>query len=192
MKKIKLSKKTRFYTVLGLGIITILLIIIGVIYALKNNKSGSVISTGDLPVKFTASANQVDSITLPIPDVEVSLTTLPKTTGTLTTIDFATLKKLFQTSKKSILTLEKTDCSYCEDFEPKFINSLEYYNVTAYKINISDLTNDELSELYNYIDFNGTPTTYIIENGASTHSYTGDADQDTLSSFIDYFYIRNN
>ena len=62
----------------------------------------------------------------------------------------------------------------------------------AYKINISDLTNDELSELYNYIDFNGTPTTYIISNGKAIHTYTGTADQDTLSSFIDYFYIRNN
>ena len=192
MKKIKLSKNTRFYTIIGLGAIALVLVIVGVTYALKNNNNDYVISSGDLPVTFTGSASNVDGITLPDPNVTVSTDTLPKTTGTLTTINFSTFKKLFQTSKKSILALEKTDCSYCEDYEPKFIAALEDLEVTAYKINLSDLTNDELSELYNYLDFNGTPTTYIIENGKAIHSYSGTADQDTLSSFIDYFYIRNN
>ena len=192
MLKIKLNKNVRFYIIITLTAITVILTTFGIFYALKNNHKGYVISSGDLPVKFTADASQVDSITLPTPITKVDTDTLPKTTGTLTSIDFKTFKLLFQTSKKSILTLEKDNCSYCEDFEPKFINALEYFKVTAYKINISSLTEDELSEIYNYIDFTGTPTTYIISNGKANHSYTGTADQDTLSSFIDYFYVRNN
>ena len=192
MLKIKLNKNTRLYIIIALLSVTVILTVFGTVYALKNNHKGYVISSGDLPVKFTADASQVDSITLPTPTVTVNLDTLPKTNGTLTDIDFKTFKLLFQTSKRSILTLEKDGCSYCQDFEPKFINALDYFKATAYKINISNLSEDELSEIYNYIDFTGTPTTYIISNGKAIHTYTGTADQDTLSSFIDYFYIRNN
>lgn len=192
MIKLKLNKNTRFYIIIALTILVAILTIYGVCYALKNNHKGYVISSGDLPVKFTADASQVDNITLPTPNISITKETLPKTTSTLTEINYDAFKSLFQTSKKSILTLEKDGCSYCEDFEPKFINALDYFNITAYKLNLSDLSSDELSDIYNYIDYTGTPTTYIISKGNAIHSYTGTADQDTLSSFIDYFYIRNN
>jgi thioredoxin-related protein len=193
MKRIKkLNNKTKFYIVVTLILLCLTLTIFGTIYALKHNHEGYVISTGDLPVKYTASSNQVDNITLPTPNITVTTDKLPNQTGTLTEVDLATFKKLFQSSTKSIVTLEKDGCSYCEDFEPKFVDALEYFSIKAYKINISKLSNDELSELYNYVDFTGTPTTYIVNNGNAVHSYTGTADVDTLAAFIEYFYVRSN
>lgn|SRR5574344_504757 len=193
MKKKNLkSNNVKVMIVLFLGILGVGLIIFGIIYACKHLNEGNVISSGDLNIKYTGNASAIDAITLPVPNVSVNLTTLPKTTGTLTEINFATFKTLFQTNKKSLLVLEKTGCEYCEDFEPKFISALESNSATAYKINISNFTSTELSNLYDYVDFNGTPTTYVINNGSATHSYSGDADTDTISAFIDYFYTRSN
>jgi thiol-disulfide isomerase/thioredoxin len=187
MKKINVK-----YIVITLFVIMVALIGYGVYYTVKHYNDGNIVKTGNLDVQFTADASQVDGLDLPNPNIKITLDTLPATTGTLTEIDFKTMTKLFATSQASILALEKTGCSYCEDFEPKFISALEDANVTAYKINISNFTSDELSKLYNYLDFNGTPTTYVIKNGVAVHSYTGTADKETLGAFIDYFYIRNN
>src|SRR5574344_1747309 len=193
MKNKKINKNNlKFIIVMILIVIALGLIVYGVIYASKHIKEGNVLSSGELNIKYSGNASAIDAITLPIPSLEVNLTTLPKTTGTLTEINFATFKTLFQTNKKSILILEKTGCEYCEDFEPKFISALESNNATAYKINISNFSSSELSNLYDYVDFNGTPTTYIINNGKAIHSYSGDADSDTISAFIEYFYTRTN
>jgi thiol-disulfide isomerase/thioredoxin len=191
MKKLN-KKNIQSIIIIGLFVVMAGLITFGVIYTVRHYHDGEVLNSGDLPVKFTGDAASVDSIELPNPNLKITLDTLPDTDGTLTEINFKTMTKLFQTSKTSILVLEKTGCTYCEDFEPNFISALENYKLTAYKINISNFTTDELSELYNYLDFNGTPTTYIIRNGVAVHSYAGDADTDTISAFIDYFYIRCN
>ena len=162
-----------------------------IFYTIKHKDDGEVLSSGKIQVQFNANG-ALDILTLPNPLENVTSKTLPETKGTLTEIDFKTLKKLFQTTKKSILALEKDDCEFCADFEPKFIEALEENNATAYKINISKISNDDLINIYNYIDFNGTPTTYIIENGKATHSFSGTSDKETLSAFIEYFYIRSN
>ena len=54
------------------------------------------------------------------------------------------------------------------------------------------MNKSELNEMFNYIDFAGTPTTYVIEKGNAKHSLSGLVDSESLKAFIDYFYIRSN
>lgn len=173
------------------AIISVCLLGYGIFYTIKHKDDGEILTEGKIKINYSANG-ALDVVTQPTPNENITLKTLPETTGNLTEINLNTLKKLFQTTKKSILTLEKNGCSYCTEFEPKFIEALEENNATAYKINISNLSNDELTKLRNYVDYTGTPTTYIIENGKVSHSFTGTTDKDTISSFIEYFYVRTN
>lgn len=172
------------------GVLCIGLFIYASYFAIKHKNDGEVLSTNKVNVSFNASG-QLDVVTMPNPNQNITLKTLPETTDTLTTINYNTFKKLFMTTKKSILTIEKNNCNYCADYEPKFIEALNENNVKAYKLNISDLSNSELFKIYDFVNFTGTPTTFIIENGKVTHSFSGTTDKETLSAFIEYFYVRN-
>ena len=186
-----MKKNKQFILLIICFIIAISLLIYGIYFAIKHKNDGEVLGSGKINVNYSA-GDQLDVLTQPSPKENIVLKTLPDTNGTLTEINFNTLKKLFQTTKKSILTVEKDDCSYCESFEPKFIEALDDNGVTAYKINISKLNTNELTNLYNYVNFEGTPTTYIIENGKVSHSFKGNTDKETISAFVEYFYVRSN
>jgi hypothetical protein len=71
-------------------------------------------------------------------------------------------------------------------------NVLEKLGISAYEINLTKLSDDETKELFKYIDYEVTPATYIIANSKVNHILEGSVDEDTLLSFIDYFYYRNN
>ena len=187
-----MKDKKQLIAISIIGIVGIVLIIYGVYYAFKHKDDGDTIGKGSINVQFTNDPSAIDAITQPTPDVKVTLTTSPETTGYLTEINLSTLKKLFETSNKSLLILVKDDCEYCKDFEPKYLEALKENSAYSYKINVSKLSGKDMSELYKYIDFTGTPTTYVIENGKATHTYTGRTDKDTISAFIEYFYVRNN
>lgn len=187
-----MKDKKQMIAIYILGIIGIILICFGAYYAIKHRNDGDTIGQGKIDIKFTNDPTSIDAVKQPNPNVKVTLTTSPDTKGYLTEINLSTFKKLFETSNKSLLVLEKDDCEYCKDFEPKYIEALKENSAYSYKINISKLSAKEVSELYQYIDFTGTPTTYVIENGYATHTYTGTTDKETISAFIEYFYVRNN
>ena len=190
MKKIK--DNVRLYTILVLLLIVIFLIVYGVLYASKNYNREDIMTLDNFSARYTISKDQLDTISMPSPNLDLIYNELPKTTSTIEEIDLKTIKKIFQTNKKSILVLVKNDCSFCEEYLPKFEEALKSYNISSYKINISNISSDDFKELYNYIEFDGTPTTYVIDKGKATHSLSGTVDIDTLKAFIDYFYIRNN
>lgn len=173
------------------AIISIGLLCYGIYFTIKHKDDGEILKQEKIKINYGANG-LLDVVTQPNPNENIILKTLPETNGTLTEIDFGSLKKLFQTTKKSILIVEKDGCSYCEEFEPIFISALEDNNVTAYKINMSKLNDTDIKKISNYIEFTGTPTTFTIENGKVTHSFSGTTDKDTISSFIEYFYVRNN
>ena len=166
-------------------------LIYAIFYAIKHKDDGEVLSTNKVKINLTSNG-QLDVVTMPTPNENITLKSLPETPSTLNEIDFNTMIKLFKTTKKSILSLVKDNCSYCQDYEPKMIDALNDNNVKAYKLNISKLSSSELTKLFNYVDFTGTPTTYIIEDGKVSHSFSGTSDKENLSAFVEYFYVRSN
>lgn len=182
----------KLLSIIILGIVLVGFIIYGVYYAINNYNAGQIVSVNENEVKYTLTSNQLDDLEQPKRDEVTKDKNLPDTNDTLTELDFKNFKNLFNTSKKSILILIRTGCSYCEKYEPILKEALDYYNIKAYKINISNIDDLDALKLYDYINFTGTPTTYIIEKGNVTHTITGSTDLDTTKAFIEYFYLNNN
>lgn len=191
MKKIK-KNDLKIIMIIILLLISIFLIVYGVNFAIKNYNRDDIMTLKNFDAKYTINSNQLDNISMPTPHLKIIYSELPKTSNTIENIDLKTVKKLFQTDKKSILILVKDDCTYCDDLLKNFEEVLKNSNLNAYKINVDELTVNQLNELYNYINFDEAPTTYIINNANVKHSLSGTADKETINAFIDYFYIRNN
>ena len=56
-------------------------------------------------------------------------------------------------------------CSYCEAFAPKVEAVLNEYDVVGYKVNISDMSEDEYKKFDEVWNVDGTPTTIFIKEG---------------------------
>ena len=187
-----MKKNIKLYIILLLLIIVIGLTIFGIIYAIKNHNRSDILTIDNLIEKYTLSSDQLDAVVQPVNDLPLVYKELPKTTETINEIDYKTFKKIFQTDKKSILLLVKEGCSFCDKYLPVLENVLNELNIKIYKIDITKISKDNRKDIFNYIDFDGTPTTYIINSGKVTHTLTGSVDTETAKAFIDYFYIRNN
>ena len=173
-----------------IGIIILSLFSYGTYYILSAKTRDGDTKANNPNAKYTISSAQLDKLEQPKVNEKVTLDTLPKTSDTLSEIDINTLKKLFQTSKKSIVVVEKDNCPYCNEYEPILIDALKYFKINAYKINLSTIKN--ISKVSDYLYYEGTPTTFIIQNSKVLHTLSGAVDESTIKSFIDYFYIRNN
>ena len=138
----------------------------------------------------TSSADRIDKLEQPTPNVKVDLDTLPENDSTILEIDFNNFKKLFRTTKRSILFLDKTGCAACESFKPLLESALDDYNLNAYSIDITKFSEDEIRNTFDYIFFDGTPVTYIIENGKVTHTFNGSTSKEVIKAFLDIYYLR--
>lgn len=67
-----------------------------------------------------------------------------------------------------ILLITKEGCSHCAEYLPVFINVLEKYNLTAYKLDLADMSDSDKEYLADIANISGTPTTVFIENGEET------------------------
>lgn len=170
------------------GILTLVAVfLVGfTIYYLLSNKDTNKVKTN--LEATTSHANQVDQVPIKDLDIKVTLDTLPKTDGALTLLNFKDFTKLFQTNKRSVLVVTKTGCSYCEEFLPELKTALGNLGISAYEINMSNLSSDEV--LGEYLVVTGTPITYIIENGNVTHTFSGSTDTKTIEAFLDLYYVR--
>ncbi|MBR1416665.1 MAG: thioredoxin family protein [Bacilli bacterium] len=187
-----MNDKKKLITIICLLVVIFLLIIYAIYFAITHHNAEDIMKVDNLDAKYTLSNSQLDSIPQPNVNEEIILDTLPKANNIIENIDMKTIKQLFKTSKKSILVLVKDGCIYCEQYLPILEEVLKEFNMNAYKVNISTLNEEDFDILYDYLDYEGTPTTYIIQNSKVLHTLTGLTDKDTLKSFIDYFYIRNN
>ena len=188
----KKDMNIKFYAIIAIFVAMVGLIIFGVIYAIGHRNESDVYKVDTGNFRFTLDEDQLDGIKQPEVNVDVIYYTLPTTKSTLEYINVDTLKKLFQNEKKSIVVLSDEGCSNCAEYLPKLENSLNNMGYSAYVIDKSKLNSNELKELSNYIDYEGTPTTYIISNSKVHHVLTGNVDEDVAVAFIDYFYTRNN
>ena len=103
---------------------------LGLNYMVKHYKKDEMNVKAQFDV-VTPSTAYIDKLEQPSPNEEITLDTLPDVSATLNDIDFKTMKKLFQTTKKSILIIKKDNCSYCEEFLPEASKALEEMDVVA-------------------------------------------------------------
>lgn len=79
-----------------------------------------------------------------------------------------TFKEKINNKDSFILLITKEGCSHCAEYLPVFINVLEKYNLTAYKLNLADMSDSDKEYLADIANISGTPTTVFIENGEET------------------------
>ena len=130
MKNINLKEIDKRYYLVGF----LLLIIVGlfgfcIIYAYNHYNDEDKIEINNLNEMYTLASDQLDFLNQPSPNLKLKYEEFPETSDTLNNIDINLLKKIFQTKGKSIIVVEKNDCSYCQDFEPKIIEALNYYEI---------------------------------------------------------------
>lgn len=169
----------------------LLVIIVGLLgylvyFIVSNSKDNDLFETNLDSV--TPSTNLIDKYEQPNPNVKVTKDTLPESTDTITLIDYKTFKELFEIKKRSILVIARTDCHYCNEFEPILADALNIINKNAYRINVDSLKSNE--KISSYVEYKGTPTTCIIENGKVTHTFTGSTDKETILAFLDLYFLR--
>lgn len=83
-----------------------------------------------------------------------------------------------------ILYIKQTNCEHCKKFTPRFASVLHDYKLTAYVLNLSNLTEEDnalMKEVIGEID--GTPTTYFYQDGKkSMITIDGEQSKDRIRS----------
>lgn len=67
-----------------------------------------------------------------------------------------------------ILFIKQNGCSHCVEFTPTFMSVLRQYDLKAYELNLSNLTEEENEIFYDTFDTTGTPTVLFFENGTES------------------------
>lgn len=86
----------------------------------------------------------------------------------LVAMNTKTFKEKINNKDSFILLITKEGCSHCAEYLPVFINVLEKYNLTAYKLDLADMSDSDKEYLADIANISGTPTTVFIENGEET------------------------
>ena len=64
-----------------------------------------------------------------------------------------------------ILYIKQTNCDHCREFNPNFLSALKESKLTAYALNITDLTEEENKTFDKLFSIEGTPTVLFITKG---------------------------
>ena len=89
--------------------------------------------------------------------------------SSITEIDYSTLKGLINDKQTFILEVIQTGCSHCEEFSPRLKKILKDNKITAYSINLYNLTSKEEKEFNKLTtSVTGTPTVLFFKDGKET------------------------
>lgn len=86
-------------------------------------------------------------------------------------LDYKTLMNMFDEKKSFILFIGSTECQHCDLYKETLNEVISKYQVKISYIDISKLSAEENAKLKVHVNYNGTPTTVFIENGAETSMY---------------------
>lgn len=88
-------------------------------------------------------------------------------------ISYNELTKKMENGDTFFFTVVQDGCSHCKEFTPKFEEILKEYNITAYKLNFTNLSEDD-DKLFEekFGSSIGTPTTIFIVNGKEQSQLT--------------------
>lgn len=103
--------------------------------------------------------------------LSLSLTGCGNKLKTYDEIDYKTLMNMFEEKQSFILFIGSTECQHCDLYKETLNEVISKYQVKINYIDISKLSVAENAKLKVYVNYNGTPTTAFIENGAETSMY---------------------
>lgn len=99
------------------------------------------------------------------------------------------LEKKIEKQENFIVAVIQTGCSACQSYEPIYSTVLSQYDLEAYTINLTDLTQEETDRLDQISYVSGTPTTLFFTKGKLENSYhklVGSATSDALKNRLEY------
>ena len=114
--------------------------------------------------------------------------------NTVKEIDFTTLQSKIDNKESFILEVIQTGCSHCEEFSPRFRSVLSKYDLTGYSINLSNLTEEEKSKLYEITEISGTPTVCFFKKGQEevmSKLVGAVSNKELITKLKDTKYIKN-
>jgi len=103
----------------------------------------------------------------------------------ITKITYSELEKKLENKESFILEIVQDGCHNCESFSPKFEKVLNEYNIQAFSINLSNITEEENEKLNNLYNITGTPAVIFIEKGdepSILRRIVGDSEEDKIIS----------
>lgn len=80
-------------------------------------------------------------------------------------ISYKELNEKIENKDSFILEVVQTGCSNCTAFTPKFKSVLEDYEITAYQMNITNLSESDSKKFLDDYDVDGTPTILFFVDG---------------------------
>lgn len=80
-------------------------------------------------------------------------------------LSYSKFKDLRESKETFFFVVIKDGCKFCESFIPKLEEVADENNVTGYKLNISDMNEEEWKEFNNEFKIDGTPTTIFMTEG---------------------------
>lgn len=88
-------------------------------------------------------------------------------------IRFKDFKEKLENKESFILYIGSSECTYCRRYEKTLKRVVDQYDVDVYYINIvSDkITDEEVKELDNIVNYSGTPTTIFVKDGEVQGKY---------------------
>ena len=100
-------------------------------------------------------------------------------------ITYSELEAKLENKESFILEIVQNGCSNCTNFSPKFNEILGEYEIEAFSINLSNITQEENKKLNNLYNVSGTPAVIFIEKGKEpsiSRRIVGDVSKDKIKS----------
>lgn len=83
----------------------------------------------------------------------------------ITEIDYNKLENLIENEETFILEITQTGCSHCQEFSPRFQAILKTNDLTAYNLNLYNMTKEEQDKFNDLTTVTGTPTVLFFKDG---------------------------
>ena len=103
------------------------------------------------------------------------------------TITIDELEQKVANKENFIALIASQTCYHCITFEPIANEVFQSKNKILYRLNITSMSEDEITRLRNYYPFTSTPTILSIKEGAVSTYIEGSQDESTFSSWVDNY-----
>lgn len=80
-------------------------------------------------------------------------------------INLTELNNKISNKDSFILYVKQTNCEHCKSFSPIFVSALKDSKLSAYSLNMTNLSEDEQKTFDNMFTVEGTPTVLFITEG---------------------------
>lgn len=80
-------------------------------------------------------------------------------------ISYSKLNDMLENKETFFFVVVRDGCQHCENYIPKVEEVLKEYDIVGYKLNYSDLSDEEDAEFFKKYGISSTPTTVFIKDG---------------------------